>query len=261
MQIGAPEWRSFPPQSTAPGGTDAGGEARQGPESPASRGIAPGLALGLLALAGGTLAVLLVLGAMLLEASGPRTGFEVLAGTREPGGPDLLPGAGGHAAPAGPFAEDDVIVVDVSGAVAQPGVRRLRAGDRVGDAIAAAGGFGPRADLGAAARSLNLAERLQDGQKVLVPALGEAHAGPLGGGAPDDGASGAGGPGGTGLVDLNRASRAELESLPGIGPVTAGRILDARAAAAFGSVDELRARGLVGQSVFERVRPLVTVAR
>ena len=86
----------------------------------------------------------------------------------------------------------------------------LRAGDRVGDAIEAAGGFAPRVDLAAASQTLNLAQPLEDGAKVLVPELGIDRPGEA---APDDG-----------RIDLNRAGQAELESLPGVGPVTARKI-------------------------------------
>jgi competence protein ComEA len=149
------------------------------------------------------------------------------------------------------------LVVDVAGAVARPGLIRLPAGSRVGDAVMAAGGYAASADLEAAARDLNLAAPLDDGAKVLVPALSDA-------GTPAQGAVGDRTAGGTvtagGLLDLNAADQAALEDLPGIGPVTAGRILEARAEAPFSSVDELRSRGLVGEAAFTRLRDLVTVA-
>ena len=73
-------------------------------------------------------------------------------------------------------------------------------------------------------------------------------------------AEGAGeGASGGGRLDLNAATQAELEALPGIGPVTATRILEARGQAPFAAVDELRSRGLVGESVFGKLRDLVTV--
>ena len=115
----------------------------------------------------------------------------------------------------------------------------------VGDAIEAAGGFGPRADLGAASLELNLAQTLEDGAKVLVPELGREL--PTGGAASRDG-----------RLDLNRASQSELESLPGIGPVTAGKIIDARNAERFDSVRDLRTRGLVGEAVYADIKDRVT---
>ena len=142
-----------------------------------------------------------------------------------------------------PPVEAAEIVVDVAGAVARPGLHRLHAGDRVGDAIEAAGGFAPRVDLAATSQSLNLAQPLEDGTKVLVPELGidrvEATTA------------------GDGRIDLNRADQAELESLPGVGPVTAGKIIDARADKRFTTARDLRARGLVGESVFEDIKNLV----
>jgi competence protein ComEA len=123
----------------------------------------------------------------------------------------------------------------------------MRDGDRVGDAIVAAGGFAPRADLAETAKVVNLAKPLTDGMKVLVPELGAEPAGGSGGGS---GASDA-------TIDLNSADQAALETLPGIGPVTALRIMEARSERPFESVDDLRERGVVGTAVFERIRDLV----
>jgi DNA uptake protein ComE-like DNA-binding protein len=144
---------------------------------------------------------------------------------------------------AGSPVETPGIVVDVAGAVARPGLQRLRAGDRVGDALEAAGGFAPRADLAAASQSLNLAQPLEDGAKVLVPELGIDR--PNSPSTTDS------------RIDLNRAGQAELESLPGVGPVTARKILEARSERRFGAARDLRSRGLVSESVFEDLRPLV----
>ena len=149
------------------------------------------------------------------------------------------------------------LVVDVAGAVARPGLVRLAGGSRVGDAVAAAGGYAPTADLAAAAVALNLAAPLADGAKVLVPALDAGAVAAAGVAADSDRSSRTGG--GGGRLDLNAATQAELEALPGIGPVTAGRILEARGQAPFAAVDELRSRGLVGESTFAKLRDLVTV--
>lgn len=148
------------------------------------------------------------------------------------------------------------LVVDVQGAVVQPGVFHLPGGSRVGDAIAAAGGYGPRVDAERAGRELNLAATLKDGDRVVVPSRDDPPAA-AGGGATGAGAGSDGGSGG--LVDLNSATASELDALPGIGPVTAQKIIDAREERPFASVDDLRDRKIVGASAFERLRELVTV--
>jgi competence protein ComEA len=143
----------------------------------------------------------------------------------------------------------------------QPGVHKLEAGSRVGDAIAAAGGYSASADIEAAGTGLNLASKLSDGQQIHVPALGEVIvAAPLPGGGPGGGPGGAGqSPGSGGLIDINHASADELDTLPGIGPVTAAKIIDARTQAPFATVDELQSRGVVGQSTFDKLRDLITI--
>lgn len=193
--------------------------------------------------------------------------------------PQLILGAAndrspfGDPGPASTLAADatapEDLIVDVQGAVAEPGLHRLDPGSRVGDAIAAAGGYSSQVDIRAAADRLNLAERLTDGAKIHVPARGDTPVdeGPTGGGAigggPTGGPTGAseGTPPSTagGPIELNTASQAQLETLPGIGPVTATKIIAARDEAPFASVDELLGRGVVGPATFEKIRDLVTV--
>lgn len=143
-----------------------------------------------------------------------------------------------------PDASPAVVVVHVVGAVAAPGVVRLPAGSRVVDALSAAGGATGDADLA----RLNLARVLVDGEQVVVPRPGDVLPVTTGEQAT------AGGTGG--LVDLNTASVAELDELPGVGPVLAQRIVDRRP---FTSVDELDEVSGVGPTLLERLRPLVTV--
>jgi competence protein ComEA len=156
------------------------------------------------------------------------------------------------------------IVVDVEGAVMDPGLYRLASGSRVGDAIAAAGGYSTEVDAAATSQGINLAEELADGAKIRIPARGEAipAAAGTGSGTPPL-FGGAGGSGSatslSGPLDLNRATQAELESLPGIGPVTAQKILDARSQAPFLSVEELQSRGILGPKTYQKIAPLVTV--
>jgi competence protein ComEA len=135
-----------------------------------------------------------------------------------------------------------LIVVDVEGAVARPGVVRLASGARVADALAAAGGTTPDADPAA----LNRAAALRDGARVYVPRYGET---PPAGSVGSDSER---------KIDINHASAAELESLPGIGPSTAARIVRARQQRAFVKVDELQTRGLVTARILSDVRDLVT---
>jgi competence protein ComEA len=140
-----------------------------------------------------------------------------------------------------------VLVVDVVGRVHRPGVFRLPAGARVVDAVEAAGG----ATDGAAVHRINLARPVVDGEQILVP-------------GPDDPLPDAPGsaPGAEtdAPVDLNTASATELEELPGIGPVLAGRIVDWRTEhGRFTTVDELREVEGIGDTTMTRLRPLVRV--
>jgi competence protein ComEA len=145
------------------------------------------------------------------------------------------------------------VVVDVEGRVPTPGLVRLPAGSRVDDAVRAAGGPGDSADL----TRLNLARPLVDGEQVLVPAPGDPAPPP----APAAGtAAGAPPPAAAGPVPLATATLADLDALPGVGPVLAQRILDWRTQhGGFSSVDELGEVSGIGDVLMERLRPLVVV--
>ena len=141
--------------------------------------------------------------------------------------------------------------IHVSGAVRAPGVFAFTPGDRVEQAISLAGGPADDADLDA----VNLASRLHDEQRVHIPRVGE-RATPSAPTQPSVATPSADAT----IVDLNAATAADLEALPGIGPVTARRILERRdERGGFGDVDDLRADKLVSASVFEKVRGRVTV--
>ena len=136
------------------------------------------------------------------------------------------------------------LVVHVVGAVRRPGLFRLVEGSRVADAVGRAGGPTPRAELSA----VNLAAPLVDGQQVVVPLRGAAAAA---------GAAGTSGPGVR--VSLAAATVEQLDELPGIGPVTAQKIVDWRAAhGPFRSVEDLDDVPGIGPARIEQLRELVT---
>jgi len=136
------------------------------------------------------------------------------------------------------------IFVNVVGAVRRPGLYRLREGSRVATAVSRAGGVTRRAQL----ELVNLAALVSDGEQIVVPRRGAG--GALAG---SGGGAVAGGP-----VHLNSATLGQLDALPGIGPVTAQKILDYRQThGAFGSVDELDAVPGIGPARLEQLRELV----
>jgi competence protein ComEA len=133
------------------------------------------------------------------------------------------------------------VVVDMEGAVRRPGLYRLSAGARIADAIARAGGVTHRADQAL----VNLAAPLADGEQVIVPRVGTGS--PVGG-------SGAGPPP-TAPVDLNSATVEQLDALPGVGPVTAQKIVDYRREhGPFTSVDQLDAISGIGPTRIDNLR-------
>jgi len=135
------------------------------------------------------------------------------------------------------------VFVNVVGAVRRPGLYRLTDGSRVADAVRRAGGPTPKAQI----ELLNLAARIADGEQIVVPRRG------LGGVVATPGGGVAAGP-----VHLNSATIEQLDALPGVGPVTAQKILDYRQQhGAFGSVDELDAISGIGPARLETLRGLV----
>jgi competence protein ComEA len=170
------------------------------------------------------------------------------AGLRAAGDPtDLPPGVGVG------VGQPTELVVHVAGAVAAPGLLRLPAGARVADALESAGGPLPEAWLDA----VNLARPLSDGEQLVVPVRGEVTGAE---GAPPPVPAAPGGILPDGTVDLNRATPAELETLPGVGPVTAGRIVEHREAnGPFTAVGQLRDVHGIGEKTFQALAELVGV--
>lgn len=138
-------------------------------------------------------------------------------------------------------AADGVVKVYITGAVARPGVYQVQAGDRYGDALTLAGGAAEDAEpLG-----VNLAQRVRDQDHIHVPRRGDAPL-TLSTGEP--------------VLDINTASLAQLEALPGIGPVRAQKIIESRSRdGAFRRADELVQRKLLPESMFESIRERIQV--
>ena len=146
--------------------------------------------------------------------------------------------------------ETKVLFIHVAGAVKSPGVYKLKEGSRVFDAINAAGGYALNADPNA----LNLATPLTDGEKVYLPTLGEV---------PHQAASSSL-PGGTSSstskININTADAQQLESLPGIGPAFAQRIIDYRTSQGrFSNIEDIENVSGIGKKRFEQLKDLITV--
>jgi competence protein ComEA len=162
----------------------------------------------------------------------------------------IAPSAGASTGASGDGGPAEAVLVHVAGAVRHPGVYRLRDGERVNDAVRRAGGASRRADLAA----VNLAAKVQDGRQVLVPerarrpvaasSAGEARAAQTP----------------SGPLNLNTATLEQLDTLDGVGPATAQKILDFREAhGGFGSVEELSQIAGIGERRMAGLREAVTV--
>ncbi|MBI2708673.1 MAG: helix-hairpin-helix domain-containing protein [Actinobacteria bacterium] len=199
------------------------------------------------------------------QAGGGTGGIGQSAAIGRAGGSRASVAAAGTAATSVPGAAGPVVVY-AAGRVVRPGVYRLPGGSRVTDALAAAGGSAPGADL----NRLNLAAPLQDGERVYVPAVGEAVPPVVAGEAPPppsaspslttSGAGAAPGAAPGAPVNLNTATAAELDALPGVGPATAQAIIDRRTTGGpFRSVDDLLDVRGIGEAKLAALRDLVVV--
>lgn len=131
------------------------------------------------------------------------------------------------------------IVVDVSGAVIKPGIYSEEEGARIQDALISAGGLAQNADRDWISKNVNLAQKLTDASKIYIPKIGEQVTAASGFEAKNS-------------ININSASLSELDSLPGIGPVTAQKIIDNRP---YSSVDELLSKKVLTQKIFDKIKP------
>lgn len=162
---------------------------------------------------------------------------------------------------ASPKIELAAVKVDVSGAVNQPGVKQLQSGDRVEDALQAAGGIAASADSEYVAMNINLAAKVQDGDKIFIPVKGQSTGTDTSPNAvstskTSSSAATSSIPGGK--ISINHASASELDSLPGIGATYAARIIGGRP---YKSIDDLCSRSDIfrSKSTCDKIRPLVTL--
>lgn len=142
--------------------------------------------------------------------------------------------------------------VDMEGAVLVPGVYELAADSRISDALASAGGLSAEADRDWVAKNLNLAAKVTDGGKIYIPEQGQFNSGEAVSGL----SSNQFGVSTSKTLNINSASQLELEALPGIGPVTAGKIINGRP---YNTVEELKTKKVLGNSLFEKIKDSLTV--
>ena len=141
------------------------------------------------------------------------------------------------------------LVVDVEGAVVSPGVYNLPNGSRVKDALIASGGVSAQADRLWVAKNLNLALKIIDGAKIYIPFEGEKQSG-------NDSTLGSSTLGSSGTININSASEKELDTLPGVGPVTAQKIIDSRP---YQALEDLVSKKVVSSGVFEKIKDKISL--
>ncbi len=142
------------------------------------------------------------------------------------------------------------IKVDISGAVNNPGVYSFPIETRVEDVIKKAGGFSEKANLEYVSKSLNLSQKVSDGIKIYVPFIGESTGGVVGG------MSQTGSIGSTGNININSSDIKSLESLPGIGPVTAQKIIDGRP---YSTIEDLLSKKVIGKSTYDKIKDQISL--
>ena len=144
------------------------------------------------------------------------------------------------------------IKVDIEGSVVKAGLYEFSEGERIEDALKKAGGLNEKADLDWIEKNINKAAKLADGGKIYIPSLGETKEGPLAVKKTENNLLGVT----SGLININTASQAELEALPGVGPVTAGNIISGRP---YSRPEELKEKKAVGQALFDKIKDKITI--
>ncbi len=144
--------------------------------------------------------------------------------------------------------EENLINVDVEGAVVKPGVYKLNFSSIIQDALVSAGGLSGDADRSFVSKNINLASKLTDGAKIYIPKIGEVanlnnQSNVLG--IKEE----------SGLININTASSESLDTLPGVGSVTAAKIINSRP---YGTIDELLSKKVVSSSVFTKIKDKIT---
>lgn len=176
----------------------------------------------------------LALGALILIGSGL---FWLRSGNARPDQVQILSATDDKIASA-----STPMLVDISGEVVTPGVYKLPSGARVEDAIHFAGGLSPSADTNWISMNLNRAEKVRDGMKIFIPAKTENEANAVNKITAEVKNT---------LININSADVSELDTLQGVGPATANKIISNRP---YGSIEDLLSKKVVSQTVFDRIK-------
>ncbi len=149
------------------------------------------------------------------------------------------------------------IVVEISGSVENPGVYKMKVGDRVDDILIASGGLSATADRDWVEKNINRASKLIDGQKIYIYSQSEVTSAKTNGGIKlDQGVLGESSSNFSGLININTASQSELEKLTGIGPVYAQKMIEHRP---YSTKEELVSKGVISQKVLEKIKESISL--